>query len=165
MLRPISAFCSLVLLLALQPRTAFPQAKSGLDSYIVESGPILLRHVRIIYGRQQPVSEDYAVLIRDGRISWLGPDAQAPDPKGAKIFDETGNSVMPGLVMLHEHLFTTSASSGPQPFLQQQGFTFPKMYLAAGVTTIRTAGSVEPYMDIEIKRQSMRESTPGLACF
>jgi imidazolonepropionase-like amidohydrolase len=165
MLRPISAFCSLALLLGLQQRTAWPQAKSGLNPYVVEAGPILLRHVRVIYGRQQAPSEDYSVLIRSGRISWLGPDAQAPDPKGAKIFDETGNSVMPGLVMLHEHLFTTSASSGQQPFLQQQGFTFPKMYLAAGVTTIRTAGSIEPYMDLEIKRQIDAGDYPGPRMF
>jgi imidazolonepropionase-like amidohydrolase len=103
--------------------------------------------------------------MRDGRITWLGPDAQAPDPKGVKVLDESGNSVMPGLVMLHEHLFTTSAAEGPQEFLQQRGFSFPVLYLAAGVTTIRTAGSIEPYMDLEIKRQIDAGEYPGPRMF
>ncbi len=126
---------------------------------------MLIRHVTVIYGRQQDPSKDYAVLIRDGRIAWVGPDAQAPDPKGGKVLDEHGSSVMPGLVMLHEHLYTTSASTGQQEFLQQQGFTFPKMYLAAGVTTIRTAGSIEPYMDLEMKRQIDAGEYPGPRMF
>src|SRR5947209_3540549 len=70
---------------------------------------------------------------------------------------------MPGQVMLHERPFTTSASSGRQPFLQQQGLTFPQMYLAAGVTTIRTAGSIEPYMDWRSRGKSTRVTILGLA--
>jgi imidazolonepropionase-like amidohydrolase len=149
----------------LLPRPASPQARSGLGPYVVESGSILLRHVRLIYGRQESPKEDYAVLIRGGRISWLGPDIQIPNSKEAKVFDESGNSVMPGLVMLHEHLFTTNPTSGPPWLLQQQGLTFPKMYLAAGVTTIRTAGSIEPYMDLEIQRQIEAGQYPGPRMF
>jgi imidazolonepropionase-like amidohydrolase len=150
---------------ALLSHPAWSQVRSGLVPYITESGPMLLRHVTVIYGRQQRPGVDCAVLIRDGRVSWLGPDAQAPDPKGAKVLDESGNTVMPGLVMLHEHLFTTSAAEGSQEFLQQQGFSFPVMYLAAGVTTIRTAGSIEPYMDLEIKRQIDAGEYPGPRMF
>ena len=32
------------------------------------------------------------------------------------------------------------------------GSSFPRLYLALGVTTIRTTGSVAPYTDLEIKR-------------
>src|SRR4051794_4760477 len=121
------ALTALALSLVLLQRPVWCQAKPGLLPYVLDSGPMLLRHARIIYGRQQAPSEDYALLISSGRISWIGPDRQAPDPKGAKVFDETGNSVIPGLVMLHEHPYTSSATSGRQPFLQQQGFTFPIM--------------------------------------
>ena len=34
----------------------------------------------------------------------------------------------------------------------EQASSFPKLYLAAGVTTIRTTGSVEPYTDLAIKK-------------
>jgi imidazolonepropionase-like amidohydrolase len=35
---------------------------------------------------------------------------------------------------------------------KQLPVTFPKLYLACGATTIRTAGSVEPYSDLNLKR-------------
>ncbi|HWC64881.1 MAG TPA: amidohydrolase family protein, partial [Thermoanaerobaculia bacterium] len=35
---------------------------------------------------------------------------------------------------------------------QEHASSFPKLYLAGGVTSIRTTGSVEPYTDIELKR-------------
>ncbi len=39
--------------------------------------------------------------------------------------------------------------------------SFPRLYLAAGVTTLRTTGSIEPYTDIEIKRDIERGVVPG----
>ncbi len=53
--------------------------------------------------------------------------------------------------MLHEHIFY------PKPYdgvfsVAQMTFTFPRLYLAGGVTTIRTAGSIEPQTDINIKK-------------
>jgi imidazolonepropionase-like amidohydrolase len=42
---------------------------------------------------------------------------------------------------------------GGQPAMYPEHATsFPRLYLAGGVTTIRTAGSVEPYTDLELKR-------------
>ena len=32
-------------------------------------------------------------------------------------------------------------------------FSAPRLYLAAGVTTMRTTGSVEPYADLNLKRE------------
>src|SRR3984893_10059250 len=39
--------------------------------------------------------------------------------------------------------------------------SFPRLYLAAGVTTIRTGGSLEPYTDLEIRDQIKRGEAPG----
>jgi len=41
---------------------------------------------------------------------------------------------------------------GPPPIYSDMGASFPRLYLALGVTTIRTAGSVAPFTDLEIKR-------------
>ena len=40
-------------------------------------------------------------------------------------------------------------------------FSFPRLYLAAGATTIRTAGSIEPYSDIRIKKDIDLGLLPG----
>jgi len=40
-------------------------------------------------------------------------------------------------------------------------YSFPRLYLAGGVTTIRTGGSLEPYTDLEIKHNIDNGETPG----
>src|SRR3712207_3785073 len=60
------------------------------------------------------------------------------------------STVLPGLVGMHNHLFFPMG--GPPPMYSNMGVSFPRLYLALGVTTIRTTGSVAPYADLEIKR-------------
>jgi enamidase len=63
--------------------------------------------------------------------------------------DLAGRSVMPGYVMLHEHLFYPS---GGGAVYNEQGYSFPRLYLAGGVTTMRTAGNMAGYADLNIKK-------------
>ena len=50
--------------------------------------------------------------------------------------DLNGHTVIPGLVGMHDHLFYTAAGGRAV----QMSYTGPRLYLASGVTTIRTAG-------------------------
>src|SRR6185295_15123432 len=68
----------------------------------------------------------------------------------AKRLDLTGYTVLPGLVGMHDHMFFPMGGN-PQMY-SNMGFSFPRLYLALGVTTIRTTGSVQPYLDLEIKK-------------
>ena len=63
--------------------------------------------------------------------------------------DLAGHTVIPGLVGMHEHLFYPSGEG--IPIYNEQGYSFPRLYLASGVTTARTAGSMEPYTDVNVK--------------
>ena len=47
------------------------------------------------------------------------------------------------------------------PLINQITFSAPRLYLAAGVTTLRTAGSIEPYADLNLKRQIDAGQSPG----
>ncbi len=49
---------------------------------------------------------------------------------------------------MHNHMFYPMGGS----MYSNMGFSFPRLYLALGVTTMRTTGSVEPYADLEIKK-------------
>src|SRR5947207_15871734 len=58
---------------------------------------------------------------------------------------------------MHDHLFYPTASGqgpveGAPALYGEMGFSFPRLYLAGGVTSIRTTGSLEPYTDLAIKK-------------
>jgi len=92
----------------------------------------------------------------------VGDDAAAINPKGANIVDLNGKVLMPGLVMLHEHMFISAASGTSEyPNLRQLAFSFPRLYLASGATTIRICGSIEPYSDLRIKKDINLGILPG----
>ncbi|HEX7192279.1 MAG TPA: amidohydrolase family protein [Thermoanaerobaculia bacterium] len=114
---------------------------------------IALAHVRVIDGTGAPAMSDQTIVIRGGKIESIRP-ASDPVPEGAEVIDLTGHSVLPGLVGMHDHMYypaprvNTGAKEGMYP---EHASSFPKLYLAGGVTSIRTTGSVEPYADLEIK--------------
>src|SRR3989454_3300918 len=116
----------------------------------VEAAVIALTHVRVIDGTGAAPLEDQTIVITDGKIQSIAPTASAKVQSGAQILDLKGYSVLPGLVGMHDHMFFPMG--GSPPMYSDMGTSFPRLYLALGVTTIRTTGSVAPYTDLEIKR-------------
>src|SRR5437763_15862478 len=116
----------------------------------VEAAVIALTHVRVIDGTGAAPLEDQTILIADGKIQSIAPTARAKVQPSAQILDLKGYSVLPGLVGMHDHMFFPMG--GSPPMYSDMGTSFPRLYLALGVTTIRTTGSVAPYTDLEIKR-------------
>src|SRR5207249_8236687 len=94
--------------------------------------------------------EDQTIMIADGKIQSIAPTASAKGPPNAQTMDLNGYTVMPGLVGMHDHMFFPMG--GSPPMYSDMGTSFPRLYLALGVTTIRTTGSVAPYTDLEIKK-------------
>jgi len=123
---------------------------------------IVFKNGLLIDGKGNIAKPHQTVIISKGKIDWVGDDAKVTLPKGATIIDLDGKTLMPGLVMLHEHMYI-SAHDIPTRYLhlRQVPFSFPRLYLAAGATTIRTCGSVEPYSDIRIKKDIDLGVLPG----
>ena len=103
----------------------------------VEAPVVALTHVRIIDGTGAAPTEDGTIIISDGKISAIG--SKANIPANARVLDLTGYTVLPGLVGMHDHMFFPMG--GTPPMYSNMGFSFPRLYLALGVTTIRTTGS------------------------
>jgi len=124
------------------------------QSFVAHDEPVIaLTHVRVIDGTGAPPREDQTVLVRDGRIAAVGP--QVPVPAGALTIAADGQTLIPGLVGMHDHLFYPAPGVNPEAkeaLYPEQASSFPKLYLAGGVTTIRTTGSTEPYTDLALKR-------------
>jgi imidazolonepropionase-like amidohydrolase len=116
----------------------------------VEAPVIALTHVRVIDGTGAAPLEDQTIVITDGKIQSIAPSASAKVQSSAQIIDLKGYTVLPGLVGMHNHMF--SPMGGNPPMYSNMGSSFPRLYLALGVTTIRTTGSVAPFTDLEIKK-------------
>ena len=141
---------------------AFSQSRfqPGVKPFLATEAPVVaLTHVRVIDGTGAPAREDQTIIVDHGKIAAVGPAAGTPPPPGAQVMDLAGHTVIPGLVGMHEHLFYPGG--GGVPMYPEMAYTFPRLYLAAGVTTARTAGSVEPYTDLNLKSLIDSARMPG----
>ena len=130
---------------------SFAQQAPERQQFIRTEAPVVaLTHVRVIDGTGAPPKEDQTIIITEGKIQSVEASAAARIPANAQTLDLNGYSVLPGLVGMHNHMFFPMG--GSPPMYSNMGISFPRLYLALGVTTIRTTGSVAPYADLEIKK-------------
>lgn len=125
------------------------QAGSEVKEFVRVQSPVTaLEHLRVIDGTGAPAKPDQTIVISGGKITAIGNSGSVTLPEGANRMDFTGYSALPGLVGMHDHLFYPAGGG----LYHDMPFSFPRLYLAAGVTTIRTTGSIEPYFDLELKK-------------
>jgi imidazolonepropionase-like amidohydrolase len=126
-----------------------PPPSDGLKAYVRTNAPVIaLTNVRVIDGTGQPARAQQTLILRDGTITEIGDASRVTIPAAAEVIDLTGKSVLPGLVMVHEHFYYPT---GPGVY-GQLGESFSRLYLAGGVTTLRTGGNLNGYMDLNLKR-------------
>jgi len=129
----------------------------GPRKFIAVDAPIVsVTHIRVIDGTGASSRADQTVVIRGGRIESVGNAADVQAPAGARVIDGRGRTLMPGLVGMHEHLFY---QPGDRAYPAQAAFA--RLYLASGVTTIRTAGTVDFAGDLRLKAQIDAGDLPG----
>jgi len=131
--------------------------KNVLQYVAVDTDVVALTHVRVIDGTGAPARDDQTLIIRNGNIAALGPASSVHVPADAHVMDLTGESVIPGLVMMHEHLFYPT---GPGVYGNETQ-SFPRLYLAGGVTTMRTTGNVNGYGELAAAQMIKDGKQPG----
>ena len=146
----------------LQADTKFvqpPNPNSRANFVKLEAPVLVLAHARVIDGTGGPARANQVLIIRNGTIAAVGDASSVTIPAGATTIDLTGRTILPGLVMMHEHLYYTT---GPGVY-GQLGASFSRLYLAGGVTTMRTGGNVNGIMDINLARRIADGELPGPA--
>ncbi len=123
----------------------------------VDSPVVALVHVRVIDGTGAAARDDQTILLSGGKIESVGDASSAAVPSNAKVLDLQGYSVIPGLVGMHDHLVYPMGNA----IFGEMAYSFPRLYLAGGVTTIRTTGALEPYTDLELKKAINTGQIPG----
>ncbi|MEP6620121.1 MAG: amidohydrolase family protein [bacterium] len=131
-------------------------AKRVLPYVLVNEPLVALTHVRIIDGTGQPARDDQTLIIQGTRITAVGAAGTVAVPAAARVLDLTGQTVIPGLVGMHEHTYFQTRSR-----LTPMSVSAPRLYLANGVTTIRTAGGFFPYNEMNMQRAIARGDQAG----
>jgi imidazolonepropionase-like amidohydrolase len=143
------------------------QIPAALKPFVKQDAQVLvLEHVRVIDGTGAAAKDDQRVVIDHGKIASVGP-VGAPLPDRAKALDLTGKTIFPGLVGMHEHLFYPQENTRPERLrlYGEAADSAPRLYLAGGVTSARTAGSVEPYTDLSLQQEINAGEIPGPRLF
>ena len=136
-----------------------------IDAY---NGSVRLIHAKVIDGTGAALRENQTIEITAGKVTAVGPTASTDVADGKTVFDMTGRTLIPGIVGMHDHLFYVARADDNAEhqtnfltLLPQMTYTSPRLYLANGATTLRTAGSVEPYAELNLKREIEANHTPG----
>lgn len=146
-----------------------PELSKTVQEFVrVKAIQVVLMHARIIDGTGAPAVDDQNIVIEGGKITAIEKGADASAGEGRMVVDLRGYTVMPGMVGMHNHLFyiarpnLDSRRHFDDPLaVPQMNFSAPRLYLAGGVTTMRTTGSVEPYSDLNLKREIDSGKLPG----
>jgi imidazolonepropionase-like amidohydrolase len=161
-------FVVLLWLTPLHAQSAPPLSPLTQKYVRINSPRVILAHVRVIDGTGNPAVEDQNVVVEAGKIAAIVPGADVPKTDGVVALDLRGYTVMPGIVGMHDHLYhiarpdLDASGAWEAPLLvPQMTFTSPRLYLAAGVTTLRTTGSVETYADLNLKKMIDTGLVPG----
>ena len=140
----LQAVSSLVLVTT---SVAAPLSAQNFDDFIaIPQGTVALTHAKVIDGTGAPAMTDQTIVIEGDRITAVGPSASVQIPSGARVVDVSGKTVIPGLVGLHNHSYYTGGNGRAA----QLSFSGSRLYLASGVTTIRTTGAQQPLSLIHI---------------
>ena len=150
-----------VLLLACLPAAASLAAdtKPATDKdFVAYAQPVIaFTHADIVDGTGHKAAHDQTLVIDKGRIAALGKSSRVKVPEGATVIDARGKTLLPGFVLMHEHMFYPAGEAA----YNEMTFSFPRLYLAGGVTTMRTAGTMMPYADINVRDAIARGELVG----
>ncbi|GAB5380815.1 MAG: Xaa-Pro dipeptidase [Aliiglaciecola sp.] len=108
---------------------------------------LAFKNVLLIDGTGKPAKSDQTVVVVDGVITQVGQADSVDIPSSAQVIDGQGKTLIPGLIMMHEHMFYPTGKRNYTEML----YSFPRLYLAGGATTIRTAGTTAPYADLNLR--------------
>ena len=120
--------------LAAASAPAAPVAAQNFDEFIaVPRGTVALTNAKVFDGSGAPARTGQTIVIEGDRITAVGRTGSVDVPSGARVIDLSGQTVIPGLVGLHNHSYYTGGNGRAA----QLSFSGSRLYLASGVTTAR----------------------------
>jgi imidazolonepropionase-like amidohydrolase len=128
------------------------------EKVIAPSGVTALTGATIIDGTGSAPRRGETIIIRGDRIAAVG--AKAKVPAGATVIDVAGKTVIPGLIDMHGHMYARAT-----PEMRSQFEAYPLLYLAGGVTAVRSPGDYEPEGMVALRERIKRGEMTGPRIF
>ncbi len=129
----------------------------------------LLRPAAVFDGRD--LHPGWAVLVRGEKIEAAGPAAEIPKPDDARTIDLPNDTLMPGMIEGHSHLFLHPYNETPWndqvtneslSFRTAEATAHARATLLAGFTTVRDLGTEGAgYGDVGLKKAINQGIVPG----
>ena len=124
-----------------------------------EAQNLVITNARIIVGPGQ-VIEKGAVVVKDGKITAVTAGAAPAAPKGAKVINATGMTVIAGYIDDHRHILQGRGVEAVAKFMKEQAPTRMRELLEAGFTTVQSGGDDNAGI-LELKRKIERGEIKG----
>jgi imidazolonepropionase-like amidohydrolase len=145
---------------------ALPHGPANAGHYVLSAQAPAVRvltNFTLIDGRGGPAAPNSALIITDGRISYIGPAAQMKAPAGAVTENFAGRFVMPGLINLHGHVAESDGVvQDPVKFFTRQEVERDlRLYASYGVTSVASLGTDQPL--VYTIRDEQRRGRPAMA--
>ena len=130
----------------------------------------VIRAARLIVG-DGTVIDQPAVVVRGDRIVEAGPASRVTVPRGAKVIELAGHTLLPGLIDTHTHLTSIDSDGGDLAAIQETAAhagiwaaVNARKTLDAGFTAVREAGA-PGFADVAAKSAIARGIIPGPRIF
>ena len=102
----------------------------------------VLKNFTLIDGTGHAPAAGSAMIVDNGRISWIGRAGELKAPDGAETVDLAGKFVMPGIINLHGHLGNVVDLKQDRKFYTRENVEKDlKTYASYGVTTMLSMGT------------------------
>jgi imidazolonepropionase-like amidohydrolase len=102
----------------------------------------VLKNFTLIDGTGHAPLAHAAMILENGRIAWVGPEAKLKPPPSAPITDMQGKYIMPGIINLHVHLGATIGLDQNEKYFTPENVEKDlKTYASYGVTTVLSMGT------------------------
>ncbi len=112
--------------------------------------PVLLRRLRVLDFDTGRFGPEAALLIDQGRIRWIGTEANYELPREVSMVDAGGRFAIPGLFDMHAHV-------------SHRYVTYAEAFLAYGITSVRVPGAWHTWVSaLSDRGEETRDAVPRL---
>jgi imidazolonepropionase-like amidohydrolase len=133
--------------------------------------PILLKAERVFDGLTATANTGWVVLVKGEKIAAVGPSEMVQVPKGTKVIDLPGTTLLPGLIDAHSHLLLHPYDETKwddqvlkEPLAERicRATNHARADLLSGFTTLRDLGTEGAgFADVGIKSAIDKGIIPG----